>query len=139
VRRIQTAFEAARERANLSPVITPYSIRHTVAVELRKRGVSMSEVAGFMGHRMERYATTEIYARYAPDYRGAAVRAIDEFFKELSPLLARPLLGHELENQPTLHDLRAHCVPKLWVLGPQVLDFMVGVTGFEPATPTSRT
>jgi hypothetical protein len=107
--------------ANLSPVITPYSIRHTVAVELRKRGVSMSEVAGFMGHRMKRYATTEIYARYAPDYRGAAVRAIDEFFKELSPLLVRPILGHEFENQPTPEDLRAHYVPKLWVLGPQVL------------------
>jgi hypothetical protein len=71
MKRIQTAFEAARVRANLSPVITPYSIRHTVAVELRKRGVSMSEVAGFMGHRMERYATTEIYAKRLP--RGRAV------------------------------------------------------------------
>jgi hypothetical protein len=87
---------------------------------------------------MERFATTEIYARYAPDYRGAAVRAIDDFFREVSPLLARPLLGFQLENQPTPSELRAHCVPKLSALVPQVVDFMVGVTGFEPATPTSR-
>jgi integrase len=139
IKRIQTAFDAARTRAKFSPAITPYSIRHTVAVELRKRGVAMAEVAGFLGHKMERFATTEIYARYAPDFRGAAVRAIDDFFRELSPLLARPLLGFELENQPTPAELRAHCVPKLEALVPQVIDFMVGVTGFEPATPTSRT
>jgi hypothetical protein len=60
---------------------------------------------------MERFATTDIYARYAPDYGSAAVRAIDEFFWELSPLLARPLLGVRLEDQPTPNDLRAHCVP----------------------------
>jgi hypothetical protein len=88
IKRIQTAFDAARTRAKFSPAITPYSIRHTVAVELRKRGV--------------------------------------------------PLLGFELENQPTPGELRAHCVPKLEALVPQVIDFMVGVTGFEPATPTSR-
>jgi hypothetical protein len=65
------------------------------------------EVAGFLGHKLEQFATTEIYARYAPDYRGAAIRAIDDFFRELSPLLARPLLGFELEDQPTPDDLRA--------------------------------
>jgi hypothetical protein len=81
---------------------------------------------------MERFATTEIYARYAPDYRGAAVRAIDDFFRELSPLLARPLLGFELENQPTPGELqlRAHGVPKLEALVPQVIDFMVGVSPY---------
>ena len=68
----------------------------------------MAEVAGFLGHKMERFATTEIYARYAPDYRGAAVRAIDDFSRELSPLLARPLLGFV----------------------PQVVDFTVGVTPY---------
>ena len=72
----------------------------------------MAEVAGFLGHKMERFATTEIYARYAPDYRSATVQALDDFFRELSPLQARPLLGFELENQPTPDDLRAHCAPR---------------------------
>jgi hypothetical protein len=100
----------------------------------------MAELAGFLGHKLEQFATTEIYARYAPDYRGAAVRAIDDFFRELSPLLARPLLGSQLEDQPTPEDLGAHCVPKLWALVPEwTVDSLVGVTGFEPATPTSRT
>jgi integrase len=138
IKRVQTAFDAARVRAKLNPAITPYSIRHTVAVELRKRGVPMAELAGFLGHKLEQFATTEIYARYAPDYRGAAVRAVDDFFRELSPLLARPLLGFQLEDQPTPEDLRADCVPKLWALAPQLIDSLVGVTGFEPATPTSR-
>jgi hypothetical protein len=70
----------------------------------------MAEVAGFLGHKMERFATTEIYARYAPNYRSAAVRAIDDFFWELSPLLARTLLGFRLEDQPTPDDLRAHAL-----------------------------
>jgi integrase len=111
MKRVQTAFDAALARAKLNPAITPYSIRHTVAVELRKRGVPMAEVAGFLGDKLEQFATTEIYARYAPDYRGAAVRAIDEFFRELSPLLAQPLLGFELEDQPTPEDLRAIACP----------------------------
>jgi hypothetical protein len=81
-----------------------------VAVELRKRGVSMAEVAGLLGHKMERFATTEIYARYSPDYQSAAVRALDDFFRELSPLLARPLLGFQLEDQPTPADLRAQAL-----------------------------
>jgi len=110
IKRIQTAFDLARERAKLSPAITPYSIRHLMAVELRRRGVSMAELAGFLGHKIERFATTEIYARYAPHYRSAAVRAIDDFFRELSPLLAHPLLGFELENQPTSDDLRAQAL-----------------------------
>jgi hypothetical protein len=43
IKRIQTAFQTARARAKFSPAITPYSIRHTVAVELRKRGVPMAD------------------------------------------------------------------------------------------------
>ena len=47
----------------------PYTIRHTMATELRKRGVPPWEVSGMLGHRSE-HKTTEIYAHYAPDYLG---------------------------------------------------------------------
>jgi hypothetical protein len=62
--------------------VTPYTIRHTVATEMRKRGVATWEVAGFLGHSSG-YKTTERYAQFAPDHISQAVRAIDAYFGEL--------------------------------------------------------
>ncbi len=42
-------------------------IAHTVAIKLRKRGVALAEVAGFIGHSTG-YRTTERYAKYGPDH-----------------------------------------------------------------------
>lgn len=49
---------------------------------MRKRGVPVWEVAGFLGHSSG-YRTTERYAKYGPDHLGAAVRAIDAYFADL--------------------------------------------------------
>lgn len=62
--------------------LTSYAIRHTIACEMRRRGVPVWEVAGFLGHSTG-YRTTERYAKYGPDHLGAAVRAIDAYFAEL--------------------------------------------------------
>lgn len=145
--RIQSAFETARKRAGLGAEVTAYTIRHTVGTELRKRGVPPWEAAGFMGHKLDRYSTTEIYAKWQPDYLGAAARAVEDYFRELAPLVNRPLLGDELEEQPTVSEVLASTNPPLRTtraplvgnVVAQVFDYMVGVTGFEPATPTSRT
>jgi site-specific recombinase XerD len=63
---------------------TPYVIRHTVAKALRKRGVPAWEAAGFLGHELEGYGTTGIYAKWQPDYLGAAARAVEDYFRELA-------------------------------------------------------
>ena len=56
------------KRAGLSPDVSPYTLRHTMATELRKRGVPAWEVAGLLGHKAGSYRTTEIYAKFGPDY-----------------------------------------------------------------------
>ncbi len=72
----------AKARGDALLELTPYAIRHTVACEMRKRGVPVWEVAGFLGHSTG-YRTTERYAKYGPDHLGAAVRAIDAYFADL--------------------------------------------------------
>jgi hypothetical protein len=58
-------------------------------------------------------------------------------------LVNRPMIPIQAENKPKENDLRAHCVPKL---NDKTIESMskslkrlVGVTGLEPATSTSRT
>jgi len=77
-----------------------YTIRHTVATELYSRGVSYGDVQMFLGHSMESMGTTGRYIHLRPDYLQAPRLAIDAFFRELNPLLTRPICDIELEVQP---------------------------------------
>ena len=120
VAEIKTAFRRARTRAGLPPQVSPYCIRHTMAVWLREQAVPEWECAGILGHRLPGYATTEAYAKYRPDYLSAASSAIDLYMTEAGLLPA----GRTR--------LRASCV-----LVP--LRKMVGAAGIEPATPTMST
>ena len=123
------AIEDGRGRATAILDVTAYTIRHTMAAELRKRGVPVWEVAGFLGHSSG-YKTTERYAKFGPDHLGEAVRAIDACFAELG-LAAVP--------QPVAHPLRVSSVLAPQRAGQQPLEVMVGATGIEPVTPTMST
>jgi hypothetical protein len=129
---IKKGFRRLRERAGLDTEVVPYTVRHTMATELRKRAVPAWEVAGFLGHKSE--GITERYAKYAPDYLGQAVQAIDQFFVELQPLLKQSLVFKE--------GLRVSCVlePGKRRRGSSIklLKTLVGVSGFEPPAPASR-
>jgi len=92
VKSIKTAFRATRLKAGLDESVTPYTIRHTMATELRKRAVPSWEVSGMLGHQSAGFRTTEIYAKYDPSYLGQAVRAIEAWFIELNCLLRRDVL-----------------------------------------------
>ena len=108
---IKSAWRRARARAGLPEDVTPYSIRHTLATELRARGVPEWECAGWLGHSTP-YRTTEIYARYRPDYLSQARSAIDAWMKEIglplatearseTPVRAKNVLGPKARsNQP---------------------------------------
>ena len=62
---IKKAFQAASDRSGVKA--TPYTLRHTGAVWAAEGGVSMAELAQFMGHDDD--ATTQKhYARFSPDY-----------------------------------------------------------------------
>jgi integrase len=65
VKSVKKAFQAASERSGIH--VTPYTLRHTGAVWAAEAGVSMAELAQFMGH--DDSATTEKhYARYSPGH-----------------------------------------------------------------------
>ena len=117
------AVAAAKAEAAGIGGIAPKTVRHTAGTELRARGVPEWEAAGFMGHRTM-YRTTEVYAKYRPDYLAAAARAIDAWWLEIASRAVRPIVPAE--------PVRVSCV-----LGG--MKRMVGATGIEPVTPTMST
>lgn len=123
---IKTTWRKVVRAAGL-PAFPPKVLRHTVATELRRRGVPAWEVSGLLGHRTA--GTTEIYAKFDPDYLGRAREALEAFLGDLArdvPWLgasAGPVVATGLPSVPP--EIRA-------VAGFQV----VGGTGFEPVTPT---
>ena len=61
--------------------------------ELRLRGVDLSEIAGLLGYVQPGYEGIELYAECSPQYMSWAMRAIDDYFGELEPLLKEPLIA----------------------------------------------
>jgi integrase len=102
VKKINSAWRNARRAAGLPDDFVPYSIRHTMASELRARGVPELEIAGVLGHDMPTFRSTGRYAKYAPDYLGTARTAIDGVLNEIGLAAARPIVP----NNP----VRATCV-----------------------------
>jgi integrase len=136
IQSVKKGFATLAKAAGLPPEITPYCLRHTMATELRKRGVNYWEVQGFLGHRMP--GVTERYAKYAPDYLSEGREAIDDYFAELD--LSANCISPEGDIcvSPACHSPEPEKSP--------AGDFltisrgrMVGVTGIEPVTPTMST
>lgn len=70
---MKKAFQAASERTGIH--VTPYMLRHTGAVWAAEAGVSMAELAQFMGH--DDSATTEKhYARFSPGHLRKVAQAV---------------------------------------------------------------
>jgi hypothetical protein len=111
--------------------VSPYCLRHTMATELRARGVPEWEAMGMLGHKSPA-RTTERYAKFRPDYLGEAVRAIDTYVTDLSA--ASRALSDLIFNPVRASSVLA---PKLGF--PQSLGKMVGATGIEPVTPAMST
>ncbi len=70
---IKKAFQAANVRSTV--YATPYTLRHTGAVWAAEGGVSMPELAQFMGHDDDR-TTQKHYARFSPDHLASVGDAI---------------------------------------------------------------
>jgi integrase len=58
-----TSEELAEYRRN---TVTPHTLRHTCGTWMAQAGVPLWEIAGFLGHTVQR--TTELYAHHHPDY-----------------------------------------------------------------------
>lgn len=90
-------FRRLKADTKLKGAINPYSIRHTMGRELRKRNVPTEQIALFLGHEDpdDHSGTTTLYAPYEPQYLAAAVSAIEDVFREL-----RSRLKGNLELDP---------------------------------------
>ena len=73
----------ARVSRGVPEDVTPYVLRHTVASELRKQGVPMGDIAGFLGHRVQGMSVTERYAHFDPSYMRSAADAMDRYWNRL--------------------------------------------------------
>jgi len=56
-------------------------LRHSMASELRRRGVNPWELAGYMGHSL--LSMTEVYAIYDPAYLSTVAAGIDDIISDL--------------------------------------------------------
>ncbi|GFM30952.1 uncharacterized protein PY1_contig-13-215 [Novosphingobium sp. PY1] len=70
---IKKAFQAASERSGVHA--TPYTLRHTGAVWAAEAGVSMAELAQFMGDDDDR-TTQKHHARFSPEHLRGVANAI---------------------------------------------------------------
>ncbi len=130
---IKTAFRQARKTAGLGDDVTPYTVRHTVATEMRKRSVPVWEIAAWLGHTTG-YTTTERYAKISPEALSGAIRAINSFFIDLESLLGRSF------SKPSNNPVRATSVLPGLVVVPKdqtkSLKTLVELSGIEPLTST---
>lgn len=80
---LDPAWNRMRNKAGLHDV-TPYSFRHGMSRELRKRRVPLEEIKLFLGHKpLGSDKTTEIYAPFDPDYCTNAREAIDDVMSQI--------------------------------------------------------
>ncbi|UYV37067.1 tyrosine-type recombinase/integrase [Rhodobacteraceae bacterium D3-12] len=75
VKSIKKGFKAAAVEADL-PDVSPHVLRHTAAVHMAEAGVSMEEIAQFLGHSDSRI-TASVYARYSPEHLRKAASALE--------------------------------------------------------------
>ena len=121
----------AKEMADAMLTVSAYTLRHTVATELRGRGVQPWELSGFLGHSSG-YRTTEGYAKNRPEHLRGVVRALDAYWSDLGALLDRQHLGPVVNQEQ-----RSSCVlPSQLPKGIKPLGYLVEPNGIEPLTST---
>ena len=84
---IKKTWAKIRRSAELPAWFTPKVLRHTVATELRRRGVPQWDVSGQIGHK--KGGTSEIYAKFNPGYLGEARKALDAWAMVLAEKVPR--------------------------------------------------
>ena len=116
---IKTAWRKLRADAGLDPAVTPYSIRHSMARELRRRRVPLDQIGQLMGH--VRRGVTALYAPDEPEQLTDAVTVIDQIMVDVDRAATRSFVLVRAS-------LRASAALKV-----------VGAVGIEPTTPTMST
>lgn len=96
----KTWWRNMRSTIGLPSNIVPKVIRHTVATELRARGVPQSDVEGLLGHQMSN-RTTAVYAKYDPNRLISARQALSALWQEVCAEANNWLADHFRTTAPT--------------------------------------
>lgn len=75
-------WRTMRSALALDDEIVPKTIRHTIATELRQRGVSLTDIAGLLGHTSES-RITQVYAKYDPSRLPHAKQQLSAIWQEV--------------------------------------------------------
>ncbi len=85
--------------AGFGPDVTAYTIRDTIATELRRRRVSKSDISMTLGHKEPGSATTEFYLHDVDIELMDGVRdALDDIAKSIDRVGARPAVVQQLRD-----------------------------------------
>lgn len=95
----KTWWRKMRTNLGLPENIVPKVIRHTVATELRARGVPQSDVEGLLGHQMSN-RTTAVYAKYDPNRLISARQALSALWREVCASANEWLADHYRTTGP---------------------------------------
>jgi integrase len=85
---VKRGLHFAAKRAGVGHV-SPHMLRHSAAVHMAEEGVSMEEIAQYLGHSNVN-TTRKIYARFSPDYLRKAAAALE--YDDLARARARKLI-----------------------------------------------
>jgi NAD(P)-dependent dehydrogenase (short-subunit alcohol dehydrogenase family) len=125
------------KRAGLPASFTPKSLRHFMATEMRKRGVSKEQREEWMGHR--RHSTNDAYGQFSPDFLRAAKDSAEEVLAELEALCERSIYRDMLKPSMQVSAKSKTKAEMARLQGVDPVGRMVGGTGIEPVTPTMST
>lgn len=86
-------WRTMRAALGLPANVVPKTIRHTVATQLRSRGVPMDEISGLLGHRGE-HRITAGYAKYDPSRLPHAKQELSAIWQEVCASANKWLTNH---------------------------------------------
>ncbi|HVJ34906.1 MAG TPA: tyrosine-type recombinase/integrase [Terriglobia bacterium] len=130
---ISYTWRLTRQAAGLDNKITPYSIRHGMAREMRKRRVPTEQISLFLGHLPSgSNATTSIYAPYEPAFLSDAVSAIEEVMMEIQSHLTGIRLDQPMASLTDMTVLPKQQLPRAASL--EGLKKLVGPEALGPQT-----
>ena len=93
------AWGNLRTALRLPPEAIPKTIRHSIATELRRRGVSIDRISAQLGHSSGN-RTTAIYARYDPEFMGNLPETLTIIFQEVLDAANQWSADHLLTTGP---------------------------------------
>jgi len=89
----RTWWRTMRSQLGLPAEYIPKTIRHTVATELRSRGVPMDQIESLLGHSVGN-RTTQVYAKYDPNRIPDAKRELSAIWQEVCASANKWLTNH---------------------------------------------